>query len=216
MLSFQNAIKYIGLAAIFYFLIKAFANEKLTNIQIALAVICIMVLVIFIGGQNFTCQQKIERFQEINSSIIAPLVQTDSLNEDSLNEAPLQAPSTGYAENNYENNYENDDIEDLKEIINFDDEQYQKIKNNEKNAMNKIKSKYQNEMVYTTTHPFNTVPLGAQLYGYTYLPPENWFRAYETPPICIMNKRRSVHPVNNPYIAGLMEFDSGDNVVEHI
>jgi len=79
--------------------------------------------------------------------------------------------------------------------------------------MNKIQATHKDDMVYTTTHPFNTVPLGTQLYGYTYLPPENWFRAYERPPVCISKKSCPVCPVADPSTAGLLEFDSNNNTM---
>ena len=62
-------------------------------------------------------------------------------------------------------------------------------------------------MVNTTTNPLNTVPLGTQLYGYTYMPPENWFRAYEQPPVCITDNNTTVNPVTDPSINCLLEYE---------
>jgi len=78
--------------------------------------------------------------------------------------------------------------------------------------MEKIQSMHKNDMANTNTHPFNTIPLGSQLYGYTYLPPENWFRAYEKPPICTTDKKCRIMPMSDASITGLMEFDTINNV----
>ena len=79
--------------------------------------------------------------------------------------------------------------------------------------MDRIAGGYKDEMVYTSTHPFNTVPLGTQLYGYTYLPPENWFRAYERPPVCVTDDRSPVVPVySSAGVSELMQFDTTNNI----
>jgi hypothetical protein len=95
----------------------------------------------------------------------------------------------------------------------IDKQTYEKLIENEKKAMNKIREKQRDEMVYTNTHPFNTIPLGTQLYGYTYLPPENWFRAYERPPVCVTDKQCPVCPIAESNTSGLMEFDTTNNVL---
>lgn len=89
---------------------------------------------------------------------------------------------------------------------------YNDIIRREQMAMNKIRSKYQNDMVYTESHPFNTVPLGAQLYDYTYLPPENWFRPYEQPHVCTSNNRYKDYYTPDKSICGLMEFETDEYV----
>lgn len=92
MLSFEDIIKYVGLAVVFYFLIRAFTNDKLTNTQIILIVICIMVLVIFVATKNFNCPKK-EKFTgvpETKSKNLPeqpnPLNDSDLFNEDDIKE----------------------------------------------------------------------------------------------------------------------------------
>ena len=58
MISISDTIKYIGIAAIVYFLIKAFARDSLSNLQILVLVVLIMILVIFISCQNVNCPHK--------------------------------------------------------------------------------------------------------------------------------------------------------------
>lgn len=203
MFSLQDLIKYLGSAAIIYFLIKAFTHDKLNNTNISIIVICIMALIIFITMQNSSCstKNKIEGYQSVNQYMV------DSVYANPNNEESYHAIL------NKDNTYEDEDVRDFKDIMGIDKKMYEKMEQNEKKAMKKIKSKYQDEMVYTTTHPFNTVPLGTQLYGYTFLPPENWFRAYERPPICITDKVNKVQSVADPSIAGLLEFDTTTNIV---
>jgi hypothetical protein len=193
MFTLQDGIKYIGIAAIVYFLLKAFAHNKLTNTQTIILVVCIMALVIFVACQNFNCPKKIipEGF-ESNNLMVAN--STNINMEDGAFNETIE--------------HTDDDINDFKNIVGIDNKRYNVIKTNEKNKIDQIRNSYKNDMVYTTTHPFNTVPLGSQLYGYTYLPPENWFRAYERPPICITDKKSTVGPVADPSIAGLLEFDT--------
>lgn len=195
MISLQDCIKYIGLAAIIYFLIKAFADNLLSNKQIGILVLCIIIIVIFIVNQQLSCT-KIEKFDSNNNS--AQLV---SNNENNITRQDMDDEDTN-----------DDDMDNLKDILGVDDQKYQNIIQKENDAMNKIRSNHQYEMVYTNTHPFNTIPLGSQIYGYTYLPPENWYRAYERPPVCITNKQNNVYPAPNASISGLMEFDSDNNL----
>ena len=203
MSSLQNIIKYLGLAAISYFLIKAFANNKLTNIQIVIIVLLILLFVFFIVGQNFNCPKNNEIFQAINQSKKMEHFEPHENNKILKNN-----------KNNKNNkiNYVDEDIQDFKDIMGIDKQKYQNIKNNEKKIKNKIRSSYKDGMLYTETNPLNTVPLGAQLYGYTYLPPENWFRAYEKPPVCITDKRCAICPMTDKSIAGLIEFDASTNI----
>ncbi|XWV26499.1 hypothetical protein QJ857_gp0570 [Tupanvirus soda lake] len=205
MFTLQDGIKYIGLAAIVYFLLKAFANNILTNCQIIILVLCIMLFVIFIASQNFNCpnKYKVERFDMTNGI-------TNSVYDGPLNHN-IDDDDTADEYNNMD--HSDDDINDFKDIMGIDKQRYEQIKNTEKNAMDRIRSNHKNEMIHTTTHPFNTVPLGTQLYGYTYLPPENWFRAYERPPVCISEKICAVCPVADPSTAGLLEFDSNNNIM---
>lgn len=185
MFSVVDSIKYIGLAAIIYFLIKAFVNDKLDNMQIAFLVVCILVLIIFITNHSSKCVI-VEKYQNM------------------ISDTPVASdPST---------NHEDDDIRDFKEIMGIDKQYYQKIKDNEQELMNKIKNDYTNDMVYTNTHPFNTIPLGSKSDGFTYMPVEHWFRAYEKPPVCISDKKCPVCPIVDSGTEGLIEYDKPDEL----
>jgi hypothetical protein len=206
MISLQDSIRYIALAAIIYFLVKAFANDTLDNQQIALLVICILLVVAFLMYQT-SCpapKRSVEKYQITDPPVV------DSIYPGPPNTNPVlgkpEVPPT-------RPKYEDPDIRDFKDIMGIDKKTYEALVKNEERAENKIRSRYQDEMVFTSTHPFNTVPLGTQLYGYTYLPPENWFRAYERPPVCVTDKKCNVCPIAEKSAAGLMEFDTSNNVM---
>lgn len=188
MVSFTAIIAYIGLAAIIYFLIKAFAYNKLSSKDIAVLVAIIMLLVIFIASQRYTCPKRYEGF-------------TNSVVTGSI--PGRETKSTAVAE---------DDNQQLKNIIGIDADRYNQIKEKEQAAMDRIRATHRDDMVHTRTHPFNTVPLGSQLYGYTFMPPENWFRAYEAPPICETNGIISMSYRPDPRTASLLELDTKNNI----
>lgn len=152
MLSFEDIIKYVGLAVVFYFLIRAFTNDKLTNTQIIVIVICIMALVIFVATKNFNCPKK-EKFSGNKIPEIKPNNLPNLLNDSDF--------------------FNEDDIKEMKSIIENREKEKQKDNN----------------------------------YGYTYMPPETWFSAYNRVPVCITDKKCAVCPVSDPYICGLMEFE---------
>lgn len=184
MISIQDIIKYVALALIIYFLTKAFANNLLTNTQIIILVIIIMIVIIFLMNMKTNCPTYINK-EHFESS------ETD---------------------NQSVNSSVDPNFTDLQNVVGVDKQTYQNLIDQEQDAMNRIRAGYQNEMIYTNTNPLNTVPLGSQLYGYTFLPPANWFRAYEKPPACITDKRSVVHPSVDPSTAGLLEFDTYNNI----
>lgn len=204
MITLQDGIKYIGIAAVIYFLIKAFTQDQLDNSQIALLVVIIMALVIFIMNQQTTCPKQKENYQILQTPIV-PSIYPGPQTEPPV-ETNQEVPKCNYK-------YVDKDIQDMKSIAGLNLKVYDELVENEQKAMDKIRSKFTNEMVYTDTHPFNTIPLGTQIYGYTYLPPENWFRAYERPPICATDKRCTVCPVTDGSTSDLLQFNAADNVM---
>lgn len=116
-------------------------------------------------------------------------------------------PLSNHQSNQAYDNY-NEDLENLKNWLGIDHDKYREIKNREEQVKKTIRSTYSGDMIHTTTNPMNTVPLGSKLYPYTYLPPENWFRAYEQPPVCIVDKPATVSPLTDPTVHGLIEFDT--------
>ena len=183
MLTLRNSVKYIGLVAVTFFLIKSFTRDKISDSQIFIVSIIIMLIVLFIISHDFNCSQKSEKFLQ------------------SLN---LSHP---VGSGNFNQNGNFNEMEDLKKAINFDHNLYDNIIKNENKAKEKIKSGYKYDMKYTKTNPLNTVPLGSKLYEYTLMPPENWFRAYEAPPVCITDKKADVKPFSHCSINSLMQFD---------
>lgn len=207
MISLQDGIKYLGLTAIVYFLIKAFANDKLDNKQLVILVVLIMAIVIFIVNQQVTCPKKMAKMEHYRITE-PPLVDSIYPGPSNVNEplGKLEKLSLPLPD-------QDADLEDFKSIMGIDEKVYKALVGEEIAAEKAIRSRYENEMVFTDSHPFNTIPLGTQLYGYTYLPPENWFRAYERPPVCVTEKRCPVCPIAESSTADLMHFDTANNVM---
>lgn len=128
-----------------------------------------------------------------NSNMVCSNGTTEGFNTISSN--PLSVPSP----------------QNLVNEFGIDQNKYSQIIRNEDEAKKRIRCTYQNEMIGTETNPLNTVPLGAALYDYTYLPPENWFRAYEKPPVCITDNPAKIRPMTSSTIYGLMEFETSDH-----
>lgn len=81
---------------------------------------------------------------------------------------------------------------------------------------NNIKSGYQYDMKYDQGNPLNTQPLGQKLYDneYTYLPPSNWMRPFERPPVCVTDKRCPVCPaLTEGTNSNLLEYEEAENLV---
>ncbi len=211
MISFQDSVKYIGLTIIIYFLIKAFTDNAIDDKQIAFLVVCIMGLVLFLSYPKQKCGKK---YKSEQYQITEPYQITNPPLVDSIYPQKENSDSKPDVSPRYKNiEYGDQDIQDFKDIMRIDKKTYKKLMNNEQKAMDVILANQRNEMVYTETNPFNTIPLGTQLYGYTYLPPENWFRAYERPPVCVSDKKCPVCPTAYSNTAELMQFDTSNNVV---
>ena len=223
MISLEDGIKYIGLTAIVFFLIKAFADGKLDDTQICILVLFIMVPVVLLFIQSskkckLDRQRRYIEGYQITDPPVTPSIYPGPPNMDAVLGTvnvppPLPASAT------------DPDIRDFKSIVPIDMEVYGELVDQENRAKNRIRTAYTNEMVFTETNPLNTVPLGTQLYGYTFLPPENWFRAYERPPVCINNTFGN-NPMNGQYgmpnliypaerdndTANLLQFDTTSNI----
>ena len=201
MISLNDGIKYAGYGGVLYFLIKSIAKDNIDNKQLICLVIGIVIITIFL--MQAKCK-KVEGYQVTDPPIVDSIY-PGPVNTETRSARLLPMPKSI--------DYVDEDIKDFKDIAGIDKKTYEELIINENNAMNKIRMGYKDEMVFTTSHPFNTVPLGTQLYGYTYLPPENWFRAYERPPVCVTDKRCPVNPTLDASTSGLMEFDTSNNIV---
>ena len=206
MISLQDSVKYIVLALILYCLLKAFSVDSTSDKELAFLVICI-VFVVFVLTYNTNTKCKKRRRVEEYQMTAPPVVDSIYPQKDNIDEKP----DSNIQYKNIE--YVDADIKDFKDIMAIDKKTFKKIMDNEQRAMDVIQDNHTNEMVYTNTHPFNTVPLGTQLYGYTYLPPENWFRAYERPPVCVTDQRCPVCPSAYGNTADLMQFDTSNNII---
>jgi hypothetical protein len=206
MISLIDGIKYLGLTAILYFLIRAFADDKLSNIELIVLVIIIMVLVITTCSFLSKPKCPIREHYQVTDPPVVPSIYPGPSNQDEvLGTVQIPPPLPASAEDR--------DIRDFKSIVPINKHLYHELVEEENRAKNKIRESYTNEMVFTQTNPLNTVPLGTQLYGYTYLPPENWFRAYERPPICITEYPDMVQPIGEGHtIDNLLQFDTVSNV----
>jgi len=204
MISLQDSIKYAALAIILFCLLKAFNADSVDDKELVVLVLCIVFVVFILTYQTRT---KCEKLKESYRMTNPPLVDSIYPEKPNFDERPnVVIP--------YKNiEYVDDDIRDFKDIMAIDKKTYEKLLDNEQVAMDAIQQRHTDEMVYTTTHPFNTVPLGTQLYGYTYLPPENWFRAYERPPVCVTDQKCPVCPAAYGNTADLMQFDSTNNII---
>jgi len=131
MFTLQDGIKYLGLAAILYFLLKAFANNKMSDCQIIILILFIMLIVIFIACQSFECPKKIksEGFDMINgisnSVYPGPYTNKNINDNNNVNNEDIQY-------NNNDVDYGDDDVNDFKDIMGIDKQRYDNIKNNEK------------------------------------------------------------------------------------
>ena len=198
MFPLNDIIKYVGFALIIYFLLKAFADNKLSNKQISLIVLVITILVIIICSQTLGCSKnRIEKFENLESSMPnSNLNKSDHEIKSSLPNETINK-TTGY-----------EYTPELAKLLGIDLKKYGQIIDRENDVKDKIRSAYTNDMTQTTTNPLNTVPLGKAIYGYTFLPPENWFRAYDTPPVCHSLGETYVHYSVPKSIEGLLEFDT--------
>jgi hypothetical protein len=202
MISLQDSVRYIGLTIVIWCLLKALGSDMsdMSNPKTIFLLVAIVFVVLLLTHRR-SCDKK-EEYQ----MTAPPVVDSIYPQRDNTDTKPDKEKRYMDVE------YEDADIKDFKDIMAIDKKTYKKILDNEQNAMDAIQKKHTNEMVYTTTNPFNTVPLGTQLYGYTYLPPENWFRAYERPPVCVTEQKCPVCPISGSSTADLMQFDTSNNI----
>jgi len=201
-LNTTNYVRTAFIVVISYFLIKAFMDEKVNDMNASLISLVIGLSINYALSKNMlsTEVQKKEGFYDVGNGRC----------------------NDYYAKSVYDPEYEKDkkeikytdpDLEDMKDVALIDRKKLSELEQNEEKARAKIRSTYKDEMKYTNSHEFNTRPLGAQIYSYTMLPPENWFRAYDRPPVCVSEKYNTVNPaLSLANTANLMEFDTLANV----
>jgi hypothetical protein len=201
----SNFMRTTFIVVISYFLIKAFMDEKVNDLNASLISLAIGLTINYALShqkkENFH-----EGFQDIANGSCRDYY-TTSVYDPNYKPLPRQP-------NHDPRQYRDPDIEDMKDVALLDRAKLEQLENNEDKARAEIRKGYKDEMKYTTSHEFNTRPLGAQIYSYTFLPPENWFRAYDRPPVCVTDKYNSVNPStdSSSTVANLMEFDTLANV----
>jgi hypothetical protein len=231
---FNKLLFYIVQAVLVFLMVKAISNDAIPNIQIVI-LSAIIVAITYLFDVNTTCpyaattvrpRSSMEYFDPTRSAIIDSVYQAppqsksakllkydDAFGQQVQRVIPPETPAPKIEYSIDDDNYPDPDITDLKDNMQVDKKLISQLNDREQKARQIIRSKYKDEMQYTNTHEFNTIPLGSQIYSYTYLPPENWFRAYERPPVCISNDTCPVCPVvvNGNSTAELMEFDTMAN-----
>lgn len=205
----EKLVKYGGLALITYLLIKAFTDGLIEEKHIYVLVGLIMVPIVLIGFGSDTCPKMKEGYQ-ITDPPIVPSIYPGPPNQDRvLGTVAVPPPMPPMPLDK--------DVRDQMSITGIDMKIYDALGAEEERAKDKIRAAYTNDMVYTESNPLNTIPLGTQIYGYTYLPAENWFRAYERPPPCLVNGQEPlvvVRPISEgAYLSDLLEYDSAANAL---
>lgn len=204
MLNLNKLFFYLLQGLVIFLLIKALTPET-NNANIAFLSAAIIIVVIVLNRETF---EKPERMTTVSAS------NTGGGIIESVFSGPPTAPPRKLVRDVDTTKYPDEDIEDLKDIMMVDKKLIQRLDENEKKAREKIRAEYKDDMRFTNTHEFNTIPLGSQIYSYTMLPPENWFRAYERPPTCISDRKCPVCPTisSGSSMVGLMEFEAASNV----
>lgn len=199
----DNVITYVGSAVIIYLLIRAFGGECMGNINSIILVVGIMGIVIFLVRKS-----KKETFK-----VIPRPTEEAFFHSSPRNGVVIEGKFRPY-ETTAKFNYGtiDKDLIDQMNISKVDKQKFEEMMISERNAKDDIKSRYQAEMVYTDSNPFNTVPLGRPLNSYTYLPEYAWFRGYEKPPVCIPSgKECPVCPLSDNGTSDLMHFSNVDS-----
>jgi hypothetical protein len=190
-----------GIAIVSACLIKGLVKD-VSNNRLMIIILGIVAF-IFIIMKETTSKCKIKENYQITDTPLVDSIYDGPDNEEHADaEVIVRKPAK----------FDDKDLDDLENIMGIDKDVLRKLIENEKKAKDVIRKTWRDEMVYTDSNPFNTVPLGTQLYGYTYLPPENWFRAYERPPVCVTDSPNNVMPIVEQDTIGLMQFDAARNI----
>jgi hypothetical protein len=202
MIDLNKLFFYFLQALVVGLLIKALTPET-ENFKIAILSSIIILTLIILNKESFQSKKKIEGYDTLKRPLVS-----------SVFEKPSTYSPQKFIRDVDMTKYPDKDVEDLKNIMMVDKKLISALDDNEKKAREVIRKNYQDDMRFTNTHEFNTVPLGSQIYSYTYLPPENWFRAYERPPVCISDQKCPVCPTisSGSSMVGLMEFDAASNI----
>ncbi len=208
-LNTKNYVRTAFIVVISYFLIKAFMDEQVNDMNASLISLVIGLSINYALSKHIFSSEgehkRLEGFKDVANGSCRDYYTTSVYDP---NYKPLPAQP-----NKVKKEYTDPDLEDMEDVALVDRKKMEQLQNNEDKARAEIRAGYKDEMKYTTSHEFNTRPLGAQIYSYTMLPPENWFRAYDRPPVCVSEKYNTVNPASSSSTtANLMEFDTLANV----
>lgn len=216
MISLENIIMYTGASGIIYCLIKALAGDSINDTKAVLLVIGIMVIVIFVLRKGVSCRK--EGFKTTEDAFFRSSKKNGKVIEGIFHpynpQPELQSIKIDIDETKPEDNFDygttDKDLIDFMNISHMDKKKFTEMRIIEKKAKEDIRNRlFTNEMKYTETNPFNTIPLGRPLNSYTYLPEFAWFRGYEKPPVCIPSgKECSVCPLTDAGTSELMHFSN--------
>uniref|UniRef100_A0A6C0CBI3 Uncharacterized protein n=1 Tax=viral metagenome TaxID=1070528 RepID=A0A6C0CBI3_9ZZZZ len=241
MISLENIITYLGAAGIIYCLIKAFSDDAIDDVKIGIIIAIVMIIIIFLTNKN----KLTEGYRIVEppvqdalfastdgtvSGVFKPGVEIPSnvvgLPRPEVN-VPVNIPPALIADTTepqitlepkrrvFDYRTSDQDMIDFMNLSGVDKQKFEEMMFIEDAAKEGIKERYQNEMVYTSSNPFNTVPLGRNLNPYTYLPEFAWYRGYEQPPVCIPSPNDCpVCPLAPSGTTDLMHFNNVDNVRE--
>ena len=223
MFHINNILKYVGLTVFVYFLIKTFSNNNMTNTQIYV-VVGLVVMTVFIMANNNegSCPRRFaEGYKKKDKKNTSPTTGHTHPTTGHTH-STTGHPTTGHShdtddehESDTDDDYETEENMELKKSVGFRDDVHKKIKEQESKAKQKVISK--KKKTKSRTNPLNTVPLGTSHFNYTMMPVENWFRAYDKPPICLPSSNDDdddeVKPTEHKQTANLMHIhsDTEDN-----
>jgi len=226
MISLENIITYLGAAGIIYCLIKAFAGDTIDDVNVGIIIVIVMVIVIFLTNKNKLTEgyRVIEPpvqdglFESADgkiSGVFRPEVNVPVNSVPALIADTTEPQITLEPKRSFDYRTNDQDMIDFMNLSGVDKKKFEEMMFIEDAAKEGIKERYRNEMVYTSSNPFNTVPLGRDLNPYTYLPEFAWYRGYEQPPVCIPSPNECpVCPLAPSGTTDLMHFDNVNNVRE--
>lgn len=194
-----------GITALVSFITIKMIDHGICNFKAVAAALIITAVVIIL---DWMFADRLERYQTIDNGDTRAII-TGNTNGGIVGSI---YPQLGYTAVSTARNDVNQDFSNFMDIANIDKQAYQALVNNENRVKNILLDDYP-KIASSLTNPLNTVPLGAQLYGYTYLPPENWFRAYDRPPLCLTENANGVTGTIDPIVGNMLQFDAVGNIM---
>jgi len=217
----DNIITYTGAGVIIYFLIRAFGGESIGNVNSVMLTVGIMIIIIFLlrkcKTESFRTVSNPLKMDGLSPQWVARPTEEAFFHSSGKNGMVIDGkfrpfqyqPTIGQK---FDYGTTDKDIIDQMNISKVDKQKFEETMISEKLAKEDIKSRWRNEMIYSDSNPFNTLPIGRELNSYTYLPEYAWFRGYEKPPVCVPSGRECpVCPLSSGGTTELMHFSNVDS-----